>query len=97
MTISVATERKIEALLAMGFSYPKIAAAVGVCRGTVGSVANGRRPKRSDERTDEKRVPILPPAGAAQRCRHCGRKVRQPCQACLFRIQQEHDAATATA
>ena len=80
---SVVTQ--IEQLLAEGnLSQRKISKMTGVSRGTIGAIANGKRPDLSkprkpwDEQYEE-------PAGPPQRCPSCGATVYLPCRLCRVR------------
>ncbi len=72
---------EIQNLLAIGLSYRKIARATGVCRNTIGAIANGKRPERQPREADR----ALRPAGPPRRCRTCGGLVYMPCQFCTVR------------
>ena len=62
----------------------KIAQLVGVSRGTVGSIASGRRPDYEGLPRDEDEIDE--PAGPPARCPGCGGMVYMPCRLC--RVQQ---------
>ncbi|HBO45941.1 MAG TPA: hypothetical protein DD670_18870 [Planctomycetaceae bacterium] len=81
--------RGIQALLEQGhLSNRKIAARMGVSRGTVNSVANGTRRK---QQTRHPRRPdgFTPPRGVPRRCPTCGRMVQMPCLACQLEVLLE--------
>ena len=87
--ISFAVVDEIDRLLKQGeLSQRKIAARVGVSRGTVNAIARGKRPDyraRRQERQDE----FLAPGGPPARCPTCGAMVQMPCLACRVRAMQE--------
>ena len=65
-------------------SQRKIAAVVGVSRGTVNAIARGRRlscPPRRGPAAEG----FQPPSGPHLRCPGCGGKVQMPCLACYVR------------
>jgi hypothetical protein len=65
-------------------SHRKIAARLGVSRGTVSALANGRRGVYGKEPDDEQRhsnTPTSPPT----RCPQCGYRVYLPCLVCEAR------------
>jgi len=67
-------------------SQRKIARLVGVSRGTVGTIALGRRPDYDLRRSlceDEGDEPDSPP----ERCPGCGGMVQMPCRLCRVREQ----------
>jgi len=64
-------------LVALGMSQRQVALAVGISRGTVGTIAANRwKGRQKAERPDE---PELGPLG---RCHQCGRRISLPCKAC---------------
>ncbi len=68
------------------YSQRKIAFRLGVSRGTVNSIARGRRPDyslRDTEKEAERR--LIPPSGMPRRCPICGALVLMPCLACQIR------------
>ena len=76
----------IRELLAEGrLSQRKIACRLGVSRGTVASVALGRRPdyEAIRRRREQREQPIVP--GPVARCRTCGGRVHMPCRLCAVR------------
>jgi hypothetical protein len=79
------TVAEIQRLLAeRTHSQRKIALLAGVCRGTVGAIAAGKRPdyetlrQPEDDLWDE-------PTGPPQRCPVCGGMVYMPCRLCHAR------------
>ncbi|MEX2309487.1 MAG: helix-turn-helix transcriptional regulator [Pirellulales bacterium] len=66
-----------------GLSHRKIAARVGVSRGVVSAIANGRRGLFGKNPEDDRRthVPNSPP----MRCPCCGYRVYLPCLICEAR------------
>jgi hypothetical protein len=81
--------QEIDRLLKEGkLSQRKIAARLGVSRGTVGAIAGGRRGLHGkDPQADAfaARCASLPPV----RCPHCGYRVYQPCLVCRARRHRE--------
>jgi hypothetical protein len=77
--------REIRHLLAEGsLSQRVIALRMGVSRGTVGSIAQGKRrdyPLRDYRKSPE----LVSPAGRPSRCTRCGSMVQMPCLACYIR------------
>jgi hypothetical protein len=67
-----------------GLSQRAIAGRMGVSRGTVCAIAQG---KRRDYPTQffQKDMHVIPPAGAPVRCSGCGGLVQMPCLACYIR------------
>ncbi len=82
--IAPALVEEIRGLLsASGLSQRKIAARLGVSRGTVNAIALGRR---ADRATPARQADGLPaPAGPAVRCPGCGGRVQMPCLLCYVR------------
>lgn len=82
--IAPALVEEVKRLLAEGkWSGRKIARMVGVSRGSVASIAHGRRPdyealRREREEPDE-------PLGPLGRCPRCGGMVHMPCRLCSLR------------
>ena len=75
---------EVRRLLAEGkHSHREIARLTGICRGTVGAIASGRRPdyEPPDEEEDEGEGPMGPP----RRCPNCGGLVFVPCRLCRVR------------
>lgn len=88
---------EIDRLLQDGkLSQRQIAARLGVSRGSVAAIANGRRGLHGTE-------PPLDGIAAAnsrarpERCPHCGYRVQLPCQICLTRIYEASRKPPATA
>ncbi len=83
--IAFAVVDEIERLLGEGnLSQRKIAVRLGVSRGTVNAIAQGKRPDyrtRRRERDDD----FIAPCGPVARCPTCGAKVAMPCLACRVR------------
>ncbi len=65
-------------------SHRKIARLTGVCRGTIGAIAAGRRPDYQQLRRARQGDP-LEPAGPPERCPGCGGMVYHPCRFCRAR------------
>jgi hypothetical protein len=75
-------------LLGGNRSYRAIARRLGVSRGAVKDVAEGKRRQRvprARPRGDE----FQPPRGLPRRCPGCGGKVKMPCLACYLRERNE--------
>jgi len=64
------------------FSQRKIARLVGVSRGTVSSVADGRRKKLPQDYCDDELTGFPLPHGEFTRCSQCGGMVQMPCLFC---------------
>ena len=76
---------KIKRLLGDGeLSQRKIALRMGVSRGTVGSIASGKRPDYEARRRSRKDS-FVAPAGPPVRCPGCGGMAQMPCLACHVR------------
>jgi hypothetical protein len=81
---STAMVLEIDRLLRAGeLSHRKIAARLGVSRGTVSAIASGRRGLYGKD-SFERVAPTLPSSPPA-RCKHCGYRVYQPCRICQAR------------
>jgi hypothetical protein len=65
-------------------SHRKIALVTGVCRGTIGAIAAGKRPDYQQLRRTRQGEP-LEPAGPPERCPGCGGMVYHPCRFCQAR------------
>ena len=71
------------------YSQRTIALRLGVSRGTVNSIATGRRPdyaqwqKAGENDVDE--IDFILPTGLPRRCPQCGARVMMPCLACHVR------------
>jgi hypothetical protein len=73
---------QIERFLEQGeLSHRRIAAQLGVSRGTVNAVASGQRAERNARRAAH-HDDFEPPRGLPRRCPSCGRLVQMPCLAC---------------
>ena len=85
---------EIERLLKRGeLSHRKIAIQLGVSRGTVNSVANGKRAERNARRANRHEW-LTPPSGLPRRCPSCGRLVQMPCLACgLQKLASRRDVS----
>jgi hypothetical protein len=87
LTRSIVEE--IAKLLSEGrLSQRKIAARLGVSRGTVGAIASGRRGIYGKEPFEDDSEPMIC-ASPPQRCRHCGYLVSVPCLVCRTRQYRE--------
>ena len=83
LTATVVDE--VQRLLQEGrFSQRKIAARMGVSRGTVNAIALGRRLCRRQQRPAAERG-FIPPTGPLVRCPGCGGRVQMPCLLCYIR------------
>jgi hypothetical protein len=83
--LPTALVHEIDRLLKRGeLSHRKIAARLGVSRGIVSAIANGRRGLYGKDPPDESRRSITPTSPAA-RCRRCGYRVYGPCLICEAR------------
>ena len=67
-------------------SQRKIALRMGVSRGTVGSIASGKRPDYEARRRTRKDS-FIAPTGPPVRCPGCGGMARMPCLACHVRAE----------
>ncbi len=68
------------------FSQRTIAKRIGVSRGTVNAIAQGRhtaRPQRHRNTVDG----FIPPSGRPVRCPECGGLAQMPCLLCYIRSQ----------
>jgi transcriptional regulator with XRE-family HTH domain len=80
--LSTALIHEIDRLLKEGeLSHRKIADRLGVSRGVVDGLANGRRGLYGKEPDDEDRRSLA----TATRCTHCGYRVYMPCLICQAR------------
>jgi hypothetical protein len=71
-------------------SQRKIAARLGVSRGTVGAISNGRRGVHGKESQASDSGPLAP-QGPPERCASCGFTVYMPCLICRsrdYRVRQ---------
>ncbi|MGA2032918.1 MAG: helix-turn-helix transcriptional regulator [Thermoguttaceae bacterium] len=75
---------EIRGLLAEGrLSQRKIAQRLGISRGTVNAIAQGKRADRPSDQDWHGGFPY--PAGVPQRCPGCGGLVQMPCLLCHIR------------
>lgn len=83
--------KQIQMLVQQGhLSQRKIAKQLGVSRGTVQAVANGKRIERSGHPAS---ATWIAPSGQPQRSPLCGGRVRMPCLACqLYEFDQKEMA-----
>jgi transcriptional regulator with XRE-family HTH domain len=89
--IAQAIADEVARLLAEGrLSQRQIARATGISRGTVGSIAQGKRPRR---RPVESFLDPTRPLGPPQRCRGCGGYVYLPCLLCRVRALKDNELA----
>lgn len=90
LTPSVVAE--IQRLLHQGvLSQRAIARHLGVSRGTVHAIAQGKRRDHPPGPDRSRRFPRT--KGAWQRCPGCGGTVQMPCLLCQVRTMREHRAA----
>jgi hypothetical protein len=83
--LPTALVHEIDRLLREGqLSHRKIAARLGVSRGTVSAIAGGRRGLYGKDPADKKH-PSLAPASPPTRCPRCGYRVYLPCLICVAR------------
>ena len=76
---------EIKRLLSDGeLSQRKIALRMGVSRGSVGSIAGGKRPDY-ETRHRIREESFITPAGPPVRCPGCGGMAQMPCLACHLR------------
>ena len=66
------------------FSQRRIAMQIGVSRGTVNAIAQGKRTCGAARRLVDDNG-FMPPSGAPVRCPGCGGKVQMPCLLCYIR------------
>ena len=79
---------EIDRLLREGeLSHRKIAAHLGVSRGTISAIASGRRGLYGKE-PFEPHSPLVP-SSPPTRCPHCGYRVYLPCLICRIRQHQQ--------
>jgi hypothetical protein len=89
--LSLSIVEEIDRLLREGqLSQRRIAAQLGVSRGTVGAIANGRRGIHGKEASDDERP--LEPQGPPERCPRCGFTVYMPCLICQTRDYRTRQA-----
>ena len=69
-------------------SQREIAQRLGVSRGTVNAIANGRRRDCQRHRRQEE-DDFTPPNGLPRRCPGCGGLTQMPCLACYIRAKKE--------
>ena len=82
--------QKIQRILDIGgLTHRAIARETGVSRGTVDSIAIGKRQVEGEYRPmvahEESVAMITSPGRCVGRCSNCGAKVRAPCLACQLR------------
>lgn len=77
-------------------SQRKIAARLGVSRGTVGAIASGRRGLYGKEPQDDDPEPVVC-ASPSQRCGRCGYLVSMPCLVCRTRQYRQRQQRLKTA
>lgn len=86
--------RLVEAIIQLlqegQLSQRKIAARLGVSRGTVHAVARGKRHANGTSRTAAYEGFVVP-EGPVRRCPDCGGRVMMPCLACWLRKLEKTD------
>jgi DNA-binding XRE family transcriptional regulator len=88
--LSLSLVKKIDRLLKVGkLSQRKIAARVGVSRGTVASIAQGKRGLYGRD-PDLEGCVSLTHSSPPERCSKCGYLVFAPCLVCRAREFQQH-------
>ncbi len=76
--------QEIRELLAEGsLSQRAIAGRMGVSRGTVSAIAQGKR-RDCPSRLFSQEIPFISPAGRPVRCPGCGGLAQMPCLACYI-------------
>lgn len=88
LMLPIALVNEIDSLLHDGtLSQRKIAARLGVSRGVVSAIANGRRGLHGHDpfETHSPPVPTSPPT----RCPQCGYRVYLPCLVCRTRVHRQ--------
>lgn len=89
--------REIDRLLQEGhLSQRKIAAQLGVSRGIVGAIANGRRGLHGVDELDADIDRSMSTKSMAIRCPHCGYRVFAPCLVCRARDRRNRQRQNAT-
>ncbi len=89
MMLSVEVVEEIERLLAAGcLSQRGIARRIGVSRGSVNAIAQGKRPDPQTRRPAREDA-LVAPGGPPVRCPTCGGMVQMPCLACRLRALKE--------
>ncbi len=90
--IAVTVVEEIRRMLGEGrLSQRKIASKIGVSRGTVSAIAQGKhvvvlKKQQSDQRG------FIPPTGMPVRCPECGGLVQMPCLLCYIRTKRRQQA-----
>jgi len=91
--LSLSIVEEIDRLLREGtLSQRKIAARLGVSRGTVGAISKGRRGIYGKEPQADDAGPLVP-QGPPERCPRCGFTVYMPCLICRTRDYRTRRAA----
>ena len=91
--IALAKFQEAERLLAMGnLSYRRIAALVGISRGTVGEIASGKYHDRLERERARYSKDEFRPLGPLERCPGCGGMVLLPCLLCRVQKEKEQEA-----
>src|SRR5262245_33982284 len=97
--LAISVVEEIQRLLDEGkLSQRKIAARLGVSRGTVGAIANGQRGLYGREPGPDAAHPLAP-LGPPERCPRCGFLVYMPCMVCNtrdYRQRQRDERAQVT-
>jgi hypothetical protein len=66
-------------------SQRRIASRIGVSRGTVNAIAQGKKPLARYNGRHPSENGFIPPSGAPARCPGCGGRVQMPCLLCYIR------------
>ena len=89
--LAITVVEEIDRLLKDGqLSQRKIAAKLGVSRGTVSAMANGQRGVFGREEDSERQRGIAASLGIAARCCRCGYLVYMPCLICRTREHRQN-------
>lgn len=76
--IALSVAERVAELLANGLTQRRIAATVGVSRGTIVRISRGYRPQRHERHVE----PDSFNTGPVERCPQCGDLVHVPCVKC---------------
>jgi hypothetical protein len=91
--LATALIQEIDRLLKQGqLSHREIAARLGVSRGTVNAIANGRRGLHGKDMQDGDAYPSTP-ASSPVRCPRCGYRIYAPCLVCRARDHKHRQLA----
>ena len=90
--IATGVVEEIRRLLKDGLSQRRIASQIGVSRGTVNAIAQGKLVRNTLHR-HVNNDGFTPPTGLPVRCPECGCRVQMPCLVCYIRRQAERKRA----